>query len=357
MARLRTVLWLLPTLLLGTACTKSDSLGTSSIALLGPGVINDPTNKSLRFDLLKFGLERFCGEMTQRGVALKLSDDHPILGRFFAEDCQSEVVDEEQRKSLLVRFTGKGYAWTNVTGRLGFGVVALVEFSPDFQMDREKTLYVYFRPRNVQATTFQTHLVESAMAQGALALSGVDPNRLGQQILSAQLDRGFTVLRTDERGEMTYAMGYVAVDEKPFSPFRVVSEKMTLANDRTEVHSGQQDFVGGFEIAEDDRALTITSSIDGAPTVDVFLLSAQAGKTMLSTYVTRPGAVALPEAPRLEDVIGYGQPWQRTVAVPPGTYYLLFDDSAVAGRSAPPQAQGDDRAVKIDYVVQLGDAP
>jgi hypothetical protein len=115
--------------------------------------------------------------------------------------------------------------------------------------------------------------------------------------------------------------------------------------------------VGGFELTEEGQALTITASIDGAPTVDFLLLSAQAGRTMLGSYVTRPGAVALPEAPRLEDVISYGQPWQRTVPVPPGTYYLLFDDSAVAGRSAPPQAQGDDRAVKIDYVVQVGEAP
>ena len=83
-------------------------MGDSSLRVLGAGVVNDPANKSLRFDMLKFGLDRFCDEMMKAGAPLKLSDQEPVLGRFFAESCQSQVLDEEARKSFVVQYTGKG---------------------------------------------------------------------------------------------------------------------------------------------------------------------------------------------------------------------------------------------------------
>jgi len=337
-------------------CAKSDTLGAKSIAFVGQGIVNNPKNRSLRFDLLKFGLESFCAEMKKRGVSLKLSDEHPVMGRFFAKDCQSEVVDDEQRKSLLLRFTGSGYAWTNVTGRLGFEVVALVEYSTDFQLAQDQSLYVYFQPKNIQATTYTTKLVESAQARGAMTVAKLDPDSIGRQILNAQLERGFTVIRRDEQGETNYALGLLPVGTTPFVPFQIVSARQTLANDRTELHAGQQDFVGGFEVTEDDQAFTLTASIDGAPAVDVFLISTTAGQQMLEQYVAKSGPVALTEPARLEDSVAYGNLWQRSLAVPRGSYLLMFDNSQAVGRAAPPQSGGDDRAVKIDYVVQLGDA-
>lgn len=340
-----------------SSCAKSDTLGTKSMTFVGRGIVNDPKNRSLRFDLLKFGLESFCTEMRKRGVALKLSDEHPVMGRFFAKECQSEVVDDEQRKSLLLRFTGDGYAWTNMTGRLGFSVIALVEYATDFQMDSDQSLYVYFQPKNIQATSYTTKLVESAQARGAMAVAKLDPDRMGRQILSAQLERGFTVIRRDARGETDYGLGVIPVGTSPFVPFQIVSSKQTLANDRTELHSGQQDYVGGFEVTSKDQALTLTASIDGAPSVDVLLISANAGQQMLDRYVTQPGPVAWTEPPRLDETIAFGSQWQRTIAVPPGMYLLLLDHSQAVGRASPPLAGGDDRAVKIDYAVQLGDAP
>jgi hypothetical protein len=338
-------------------CMKTETLGTQSMTLVGKGIVNDPKNRSLRFDLLKYGLESFCTEMKKRGVSLKLSDEHPVMGRFFAKDCQSEVIDDEQRKSLMLRFTGEGFAWTNVTGRIGFDVVALVEYATDFQVAPDGSLYVYFRPRNVQATTYQTKMVESGQAKSAMALTMIDPNRIGKQILSAQLERGFTVIRRDERGETEYGLGVIEVGSEPFKPFRVVSEKHTLVNDRTELHVGQQDLVSGFDVKGSNQALTITATVDGTTAVDVFVVSDAEGRQLLERYVAQPGPISLMAPPRLEDTITYGMTWQRTITLPEGSYQLLFDNTAVLGRTAPPQSVGDDRAAKIDYVVQLGDAP
>jgi hypothetical protein len=84
--RAATLLALAPLLLAGLpACPSKETVGANSMSVLGPGVVNDPGNKSLRFDILKFGLERFCQEMMRRSVPLKLGDDQPVLGRFYAD--------------------------------------------------------------------------------------------------------------------------------------------------------------------------------------------------------------------------------------------------------------------------------
>ena len=114
-------------------CASKQSLETSSITILGPGVINDPRNKSLRFDIMKFGLGNFCSEMMARGVALKLTDDHPVAGRFFGRDCQSDVINGESKQTFVVRYSGLGYVWTNMTQRVGFEVLGSVELLPDFR--------------------------------------------------------------------------------------------------------------------------------------------------------------------------------------------------------------------------------
>src|SRR5690606_25415083 len=141
-----------------------ERMGSRAIGVLSSGVINDPSNKSLRFDLLKFGLEQFCREMQRRGLALKMRDGDPNIGRFAATSCQSQILDEPNRQSILVRYAGRGFGWTNVTQRVGFESQGLVEYAPDFQMHGE-AMYIYFRPRNVDATRFQTLLVESFVAR------------------------------------------------------------------------------------------------------------------------------------------------------------------------------------------------
>jgi hypothetical protein len=339
------------------ACSTTGSLGQSGVTLLGPGVINDPTNRTLRFDILKYGLQSFCDEMMRRGVTLKLSDERPVVGRFFGRDCHADVIDDEQRRIFSVRFSGLGYAWTNVTGRVGFEVLASVDYLPDFQVADDRSMYVYFRPSKLDITQMKTTLLESTLARGAVLVTGTDTDRVGREILEAQLAQGFTVIRASEKGEMDYALGLVALGKKPYHPFKVVSDQPVLANDTTEVHLGQQDYVGGFDVADDGRALSLFISIDGAPSINVAVVSASAGKQLLDRYVHTPGPAALVEPPRYTQQVVYGALWKQVVPVPPGGYYVLLDNSSAGGNSAPASAAGDDRAVKVDYVVQIVAAP
>jgi hypothetical protein len=333
-----------------------EKLGSGAISVLSSGVINNPSNKSLRFDLLKFGLEQFCSEMQRRGLPLKMRDGDPNIGRFSATSCQSQVIDESNRQTILIRFAGRGFAWTNVTQRVGFESQGLIEYSPDFRMQGD-AMYIYFRPRNVDATSFKTLLVESVVATAGIGLTGIRPDDLGKSVVDAQLKRGFTVIRYSDRGETELGMGIVPLGQHPFRPFQIrQSERVTLDNDRTEVHSGQQDYIGGINVDDDDQALYITATVDGAPAVDLLLVPKSQGDALLNTYTSVSGPAVPPNAP-FAAVVQAGQTLQQYVPLPRGTYTLLLDHSHALGQVSPPQVGLDDRAARLDYLVQVGSRP
>jgi len=343
---------------LGTlgGCASRDALGSSAVSVLGAGVMNDPANKSLRFDILKFGLDTFCAEMLKGGAPLKFGDDEPVVGRFFAESCDSQVLDDEAHKSFVVQYTGKGYAWTNVTQRIGFSSRGVVEYATDFQL-HDGAMYVYFRPRLIDGAAFQTTLVESALAQGGLAVAGVNSNELGKHIVESQLRRGFTVIRKNSSGSTDFALGIVPPGETPFKPFEVKrTEKTILANERTEVHIGQQDYVGAFEVTDSNQALYLTVAVDGAANADILVVPKPVGDSLLDGYLHKAGGASLTSPALLDDTATQnGGLWQRFVNVDPGRYYLVIDNSAKLGKSAPDTSAKDDAAAKVDYLVLVGD--
>ncbi len=339
-----------------SGCASRESLGSSAVSVLGAGVINDPANKTLRFDILKFGLDTFCTEMLKGGAPLKFGDDEPVLGRFFADSCDSQVIDDETHKSFVVQYTGRGYAWTNVTQRIGFASRGVIEYATDFQL-HDGAMYVYFRPRLIDGAAFQTTLVESALAQGGMALAGVNANDLGKHIVESQLRRGFTVIRQGSSGATDFALGIVPLGEVPFKPFEVRrTEKQVLANERTEVHVGQQDYVGAFEVTDSNQALYLTVAVDGTPNADVLVVPKPAGDALLDQYLKHAGGATLPSPALLDEtaVQGSGM-WQRFVNVEPGRYYVVIDNSAQLGKSSPDTSAKDDAAAKVDYLVLVGE--
>lgn len=337
-------------------CGSRESMGDSSLRVLGAGVVNDPANKSLRFDVLKFGLERFCEEMTKAGAPLKLSDSEPVLGRFFAESCQSQVIDDETRKSFVLQYTGKGYAWTNVSGKLGFSSRGLVEYAPDFQL-ADGALYVYFRPKTVDAAAFQLLSVDSALAQAGIAAAAgaIDPDEIGRHVLDSQLRRGFTVIRYGSDGRTDFGLGFIPKGQKPYKPFEISTDtKRILLNERTEVHLQTQDYIGPLTVDEKDAALHLTLEIDGADGIDYQLVPKALGEAMLDRYVRNAGPCPTLAPAVFDATAGRGARTQQPVPLPVGQYFLVLDNSSALGRSLPPPGSAGDHAVRVDYAVMLG---
>ena len=135
------------------------SCGQSALGVL-PGVVNDPGNLSLRRAIFKYATDQICGEVLRRSLPLALRQDDPAVGRFYPTSCFAQTLANE---NLLLQFGGYGYAWTNLTKRIGFDASGAVEYDHDFLMDGS-TMYVYFRQRSTTAAQFTPKLVEQPAA-------------------------------------------------------------------------------------------------------------------------------------------------------------------------------------------------
>ena len=347
---------------LGATASSCASGGQRLITLM-PGVVNDPKNRTLRREILKFGSEEFCKELVRRGAPLKLRDDAPAMGRFFAEQCTYQELDGDD---AFVQFGGHGYGWTQPSGRLGFYAAASIRYNPDLLVD-DGTLYAYYRARSVQSTKFDAIMVERTQAAGVvgalLNTSAQDlANKVGAQILGEELGRGFTVLRSS-KGDVDFGLGVIEKGKKPFHPFEVHgTDKLTLASDWSEIHAEQREFLGPFLVDDDKRALFMTMTLDGAPAIDVFVMRKDAADPWLRDYVLKPGATPLPAQPLMSDVLPGKTEWRRSVPLAKGTYFVVLDHTSSAGQVAPQTGPAGvlgpaDLAAVARYVIQLGDAP
>ena len=333
------------------------SCGAKGIAIL-PGVVNDPKNLSLRRDILAYGTSRMCAEMLRRGVPLKLRDEDPIIGRFYPQSCFAQ---ELGNNNLFIQFGGYGYAWTNITKRMAFEASGAVEYEHDFLMDGS-TMYVYFRQRSTTAAKFTTGMIEQPGASNLLGLPGAAGGQsyadaFGSQIMKNQIARGFTVIRQSD-GAVEFGLGVVELGKRPASPYRVSeSGRILLANERTEVHQNQREFVGPLEVTDSDQAIYLTVAVEGAPGVDVLVVPRAIGDAWLQTYTKQAATTAVPGYAALDEAVFSGALWRRTAVVPQGQYYVVFDNTATAGRTQPTAYAGDDRAAMISYALELGDAP
>lgn len=345
--------WVAASLLLlcAAGCQVSAAAGRDAATIIGRGVVNSASNKSLRFDMIKFGLKEFCNELMLRGAPLRLADGQPVIGRFFGESCQAKSVETLDKSSVIVQFGGRGFAWTAGTGRLGFRARGLLELAPDFRI-HEEAMYVYFRPVQVDTSDFELLMTERPIAQTAAAIAGFTEKEVGQAIINAQLGRGFTAIRYDADGHTDFALGLVDRGKTPFRPFHVVSSpRTTMANGRTELFVGQQDLIGKIRVQKGE-SVTVTLRLEGTDAVDFALLSASAAAPHLDRYLTRPGLVPARVVPTFLSIATTQAPTKARVAVPPGDYYVLLDHSAAWGETTPGE---DALPARVDYLVQTGD--
>ncbi len=353
------------TVALALLCATSlgASCGQTAITLL-PGVVNDPGNRSLRRAIFGFATDKVCGEMKARSLPLKMGDADPAIGRFFPTGCSVTQLGNE---NLFVQFVGHGYGWSNVTGRMGFEAAASVEYDHDFLVDGS-SLYVYFKQVQTQSSSFKPLMIEKqpgGLAGTALSLLGADMQTAAQQIgngvLRTQLARGFTVVR-DGDDEVEFSTGVLQKGAHPLEPFaKGNSDWPILVNDRTELHTGQRDYTGPYLVPDAKHALVLTVALEGAPAVDVIVVAQQAAQAWIAQYERYAETAAPPAAPVFDEAVAPmpnlsapPPPWRRELPLYPGSYYIVFDHTATAGRTNPPAGGLDDRAALVSYAVQLG---
>jgi hypothetical protein len=114
--------------------------------------------------------------------------------------------------------------------------------------------------------------------------------------------------------------------------------------------------VGPISVEGDGKALYLTAQLDGAPALDVLLMRKPEGDASLKLYYEYPATGPLAAPPIVSDIAQQGVEWKRTIPVPPGMYYVVFDNTPTAGTVAPPVTALDDRAAVVNYLIQIGDA-
>ncbi len=315
--------------------------------------INSPNSRSQRRALLSKGLGEFCHQLLTLNAPLRMSQDTPIIGRFFANNCIQRELDSGD---LFVQFSGFGYGFTNVSKKVTFTMSGAVQYNQDFLIPEDRCdIYAYFRPRSVQSSDFRVVRIQAQMAQFLNVITPVG-DTFGKQLVTGKLAEGFTVIH-DSQNHDDVVPGIVELGKQPQHPFDVRgSDKIPYENLRTEIHQNQRDFVGPIEIGEDNRSLFLTAQLDGTQAIDVMVVRKDEGDAALRAYYENAEVTAVTVNPLAADVVQAGMQYQRAVPVPKGTYYVIFDHSSLLGRINPPGNAFDDRAALVSYVIQIGDS-
>jgi hypothetical protein len=320
------------------------------------GPINDPSNYTLRRNIMSFGLGQFCQQMTTHNAPLKLTPDANVIGRFFPQHCTQQTLSNGD---LWVQFDGFGYAWTNLSKKVTFNSAATIQYNQDFKCADDNAIYAYFDTRTVSAPDFRVAMIEQPVAN--LMQNWIAPfaDNFGKQMVSGQLTQGFTVIQ-ETNGSIDFSIGHLPLGQHPFHPYDMHGQnRITVENLRTEVHTNERDFIGPVTIEGNNRALYLQMHLDGVQAVDVFVIPKVEGDASLQLYYQYGAIGPLAYPPRFADIVQAGVEYQRAVPLPAGMYYVVIDNSSSAGQAAPPPSLfgvGDAAAV-VNYVIQVGDAP
>jgi hypothetical protein len=330
----------------------------AALAASGCGLFRGSVNASpeLRWFLFSsFGAQRICPEMLKRGAPLKLVANGNAIGRFYPERCSHQVNDAAQTVTLA--FSGTGYAWTPVAGRMGFAVSATIDYRMDFFMAEDAT-YVWAKPARIAyGPDFRMGAIENKVVNwAAQGPAGYMVSTFGSQIVQGQLASGFTVVHTDDGDE--FALGQLAPPARPHKYFQTGEGRTMLERDTTEVRVDQVDIIGPLEVPSSEQALFLRFQVTG-PAVDAMVIRRGAGDLWRSGLQLGAALAAPPEAPLSSFALQPGQEARQRIPLPPGQYYVVIDNSARMGSINPPWSPlgivGGNAAV-VAYSAEVGDA-
>ena len=324
----------------------------------GCGLFRGSVNASpeLRWFLFSnFGAQRMCPEMLKRGAPLKLAPNGNAIGRFFPERCTTQVNDGPQTVTLA--FSGTGFAWTPLAGRVGFAVSATLDYRMDFFLSEDAT-YVWAKPaRIVYGPEFRMGAIENEVANwAAQGPAGYMVTTFGSQIVEGELSSGFTVVHTDTGDQ--FAIGLLTPPARPQTYFNGGNGRTTLERDTTEIRVDQMDLFGPLEVPSSGQALFLRFQVTG-PAVDALVIRRGAGDLWRSGLQLGAELGTPPEAPLSTFVLQPGQEARQIVPLLPGQYYVVLDNSARMGAVNPPWSPlgivGGNAAV-VAYSAELGAA-
>ncbi len=338
--------------------------GCSSQSYLAimPAVVNDTHNRTLRRDLLAFGAGDLCKEIGKRSVPVKLGPDDPAIGRFFIQRCDVKTLPGGD---LFAQIDGTGYAYSNLTKRIGFHAAAAVQLEQDFRLDGA-TAYVYFRPASPPTHKLDPLMVElEAFPETPISgvLVGGTPRgfvkQVGEGLFEHVLGEGFTVVR-QASGAIAFTLGTNEPGDEPMVAFEPTSASGAIyANERVEIHAGEREYFGPIDLTEDGKALDLTLCVDGAPGIDVQVVAREVGDAWLQQYLSTAAAGPAPGAPVFDDVVAQQPattPYRRTLRLPKGYYFVVLDHTDTAGKSGPPRVPNDDRAALVGVAIAVTSA-
>jgi hypothetical protein len=330
-------------------------LGLSGCAWFRSAINDSPEIRWWLFS--HYGADRMCPEMQRRTAPLRLGAGGNVIGRLFPSSCQAQV--DEGRRTVSLEFTGSGYAWTAIAGRVGFSVHAGVEYRADFSLQSD-AMYVWARsermlfPAQFHVDSVQNRLVDWATQQSVGAyLTSV----FGAQLAQSQLASGFTVVRT-EQGD-SFSLGILQPPERPAEPFRAGAEdRQLVASETVEIRVEQLDFLGPIWVSGEGQGLFFRYQLTG-PAAEA-LLYARADADAWRERLQRGAAFGPPPVPAL---LGFGlSPGagsEQSFRLPPGQYVLVVDHTSQLGAVSPPynplNAVGANSLV-LSYRLELGTA-
>jgi len=316
--------------------------------------LNKPESRSQRRALMAEGLGEFCKQMLSRNAPLKMSQDTPVIGRYYPQACQQR---ELGNGDLYVEFSGWGYGWTNLSKKVSFTMAGAVEYTQDFLIAKDECdIYGYFRPRRVAGSDFRIYRIEAQIASFLNQRNPIGDN-LGKQLVSGKLAEGFTVI-ADHNKQTEVAVGIVELGQRPRRPFAGGSkDRLVYENLRTEVHQNQRDFIGPITVTESGHAIHVSAQLDGAPAMDLVVLEKSVADPALRLYYEYPASGPIAGNPSFVDVIPGGAPYMRAIPLPKGTYYVVLDNTPTLGPTAPQGSAFDDRAGLVSYLVEVGPTP
>jgi hypothetical protein len=324
----------------------------------GCGLFRSAINSSpsMRWWLFSnFGANQLCPEMLRRGTPLRLTPNGNVIGRFFPNSCQNVINEREQ--TITLHFSGTGYGWTPLAGRIGFASSAAMEFRPDFFLD-DDAMYVWARAnRIVAAPTFQIGSSENPLVDwAAKSPVGYLANVFGGQIMSSQLASGFTVVRTEDGDDFT--LGILQPPQRPQHPFDASNEKrFVYANETAEVHAEQLDFIGPIQIPQQAQALFFRYRRQG-PAAEALIYDRRVADFWRDA-LQRGARLAPPEQPPIASWPLSASDAEQKLRLPAGEYMIVVDNSSRVGRVNPPWnplGTVGANTLLLSYRIELGEA-